>query len=56
MSRSDLADERRNVVGRCFSRLKQRCDQATRYAKRAIIYCDCLVPIAALIWLTLNDR
>jgi transposase len=42
---------RRNVVERCFTRLKQWRDLATRFAKRATIYRACLVLIAALIWL-----
>lgn len=42
----------RNVVERCFNRLKQWRDLATRYAKRASIYRACLVLIAALTWLT----
>jgi transposase len=41
----------RNVVERCFNRLKQCRDLATRYAKRASIYRACLVLIAAIIWL-----
>ena len=44
--------KRRNVVERCFNRLKQWRDLATRYAKRATIYRSCLTLIAALIWLT----
>lgn len=41
----------RNVVERCFNRLKQWRDLATRYAKRAAIYQACLQLIAAIIWL-----
>jgi transposase len=41
----------RNVVERCFNRLKHWRDLATRYAKRASIYRACLVLIAAIIWL-----
>jgi transposase len=41
----------RNVVERCFNRLKQWRDLATRYAKRATVYRGSLVLIAALIWL-----
>ncbi len=41
----------RNVVERCFNRLKQWRDLATRYAKRATIYQACLQLIAAIIWL-----
>ncbi len=43
--------ETRNVVERCFNRLKHWRDLATRYAKRASIYRACLVLIAAIIWL-----
>jgi transposase len=42
----------RNVVERCFNRLKHWRDLATRYAKRASIYKASLTLIAALIWLT----
>jgi transposase len=42
----------RNVVERCFNRLKHWRDLATRYAKRASIYRASLTIIAALIWLT----
>jgi transposase len=45
------AYKQRNVVERCFNRLKQWRDLATRYAKRAAIYRASLVLIAALIWL-----
>ncbi len=43
---------RRNVVERCFNRLKTWRDLATRYAKRASIYQGSLTLIAAIIWLT----
>jgi transposase len=43
--------KRRNVVERCFNRLKQWRDLATRFAKRASIYRACLVIAAAMIWL-----
>ena len=43
---------RRNVVERCFNRLKHWRDLATRFAKRASIYQASLTIIAALIWLT----
>jgi transposase len=43
---------RRNVVERCFNRLKHWRDLATRYAKRASIYRASLLLIAAIIWLT----
>ncbi|MEU4818263.1 MULTISPECIES: IS5 family transposase [Micromonospora] len=42
---------KRNVVERCFNRLKQWRDLATRYAKRASLYRAGLVLIAAVIWL-----
>jgi len=42
----------RNVVERCFNRLKQWRDLATRYAKRASIYQASLTLIAAIIWLS----
>ncbi|MEU8389047.1 IS5 family transposase [Micromonospora sp. NPDC048843] len=42
---------KRNVVERCFNRLKQWRDLATRYAKRASLYRAGLVLIAAIIWL-----
>jgi transposase len=44
--------KQRNVVERCFGRLKQWRDLATRFAKRAAIYRSCLVLISALIWLS----
>ncbi|PPA60436.1 transposase [Micromonospora chalcea] len=43
--------KKRNVVERCFNRLKQWRDLATRYAKRASLYRAGLVLIAAVIWL-----
>ena len=42
----------RNVVERCFNRLKHWRDLATRYAKRASIYRSSLLLIAAVIWLS----
>ncbi|RAN92189.1 hypothetical protein GAR06_06146 [Micromonospora saelicesensis] len=42
---------KRNVVERCFNRLKQWRDLATRYAKGASLYRASLVLIAAIIWL-----
>jgi transposase len=45
------AYRQRNVVERCFNRLKHWRDLATRYAKRASIYHACLLLIAAIIWL-----
>ena len=41
----------RNVVERCFNRLKQWRALATRYAKRATLYRSSLLIVAALIWL-----
>jgi transposase len=38
-------------VERCFNRLKQWRDLATRYAKRACLYRASLALIAAIIWL-----
>lgn len=46
------AYRQRNVVERCFNRLKQWRDLATRYTKRATIYRASLVLIAALTQLT----
>jgi transposase len=46
-----LLYKERNVVERCFGRLKQYRDLATRYVKRAVIYRGSLVLIGALIWL-----
>ncbi|GII23841.1 IS5 family transposase [Planosporangium mesophilum] len=43
--------KQRNVVERCFNRLKQWRDPATRFAKRASSYRASLVLIAAVIWL-----
>ena len=43
--------KKRNVAKRCFNRLKQWRDLATRYAKRASLYRASLVLIAAVIWL-----
>jgi transposase len=42
----------RNVVERCFNRLKQWRDLATRFAKRAAIYRAGLLLIATIIWLS----
>jgi transposase len=41
----------RNVVERCFNRLKQWRDLATRYAKRATLYRAALTIAAIMIWL-----
>ena len=41
----------RNVVERCFNRLKQFRDLATRYAKRAVYYRAELVIVATILWL-----
>ena len=42
---------RRNVVERCFNRLKQFRDLATRYAKRVAYYRSELVIAAMILWL-----
>lgn len=42
---------RRNVVERCFNRLKQFRDLATRYAKRAAYYRSELLIAATILWL-----
>jgi transposase len=41
----------RNVVERCFNRLKQFLDLATRYAKRAAYYRAEMVIAAIVLWL-----
>lgn len=41
----------RNVVERCFNRLKQFRDLATRYAKRAAYYQAELTIAAIILWL-----
>ena len=41
----------RNVVERCFNRLKQFRDLATRYAKRAAYYRAELILAAIVLWL-----
>jgi transposase len=43
--------KRRNVVERCFNRLKQFRDLATRYAKRAAYYRSELIIAATILWL-----
>lgn len=43
--------KQRNVVERCFSRLKQFRDLATRYAKRAVYYQAELTLAAIVLWL-----
>ena len=50
--------KRRNVVERCFNRLKQFRDLATRYAKRAAYYHAELTIAAIILWLRtdLQDR
>ena len=49
LTRSSTAG--RNVVERCFDRLKQFRDLATRYAKRAA-YCRAEIIIASIVlWL-----
>ena len=46
-----LVYRRRNVVERCFNRLKQWRDLATRYAKRLAYYRAELVIAAMILWL-----
>ena len=41
----------RNVVERCFNRLKQFRDLATRYAKRAAYYRSELIIASIVLWL-----
>ncbi len=43
--------KQRNVVERCFSRLKQFRDLATRYAKRVAYYQAELTIAAIILWL-----
>jgi transposase len=43
--------KQRNVVERCFNRLKQFRDLATRYAKRAAYYQAALTIAALILWL-----
>ena len=43
--------KQRNVVERCFNRLKQFRDLATRYAKRAAYYQAELTITAIVLWL-----
>lgn len=45
------AYKQRNVVERCFNRLKQFRDLATRYAKRAAYYQAELTIAAIILWL-----
>ncbi len=45
------AYKQRNVVERCFNRLKQFRDLATRYAKRAVYYQAELTIAAIILWL-----
>jgi transposase len=45
------AYRQRNVVERCFNRLKQNRALATRYAKRAALYRALVVIAAIRIWL-----
>jgi transposase len=45
------AYKQRNVVERCFNRLKQFRDLATRYAKRAAYWRSELILAAAILWL-----
>jgi transposase len=46
-----VSNKKRNVVERCFNRLKQWRNLATRYTKRASLYRTSLILIAAAIWL-----
>jgi transposase len=46
----------RNVVERCFNRLKQFRDLATRYAKRAAYYRAELILAAIVLWLRQDPR
>ena len=43
--------EQRNVVERCFNRLKQFRALATRYAKRAAYYRATLLLVSTVLWL-----
>ena len=43
--------KQRNVVERCFNRLKQFRALATRYAKRAVYYRATLLLVSAVLWL-----
>lgn len=43
--------KQRNVVERCFNRLKQFRDLSTRYAKRAAYYCAEVTIAAIILWL-----
>ena len=43
--------KQRNVVERCFNRLKQFRALATRYAKRAAYYRASLLLVSAVLWL-----
>ncbi|SNS95887.1 Transposase [Geodermatophilus pulveris] len=44
--------KQRNVVERCFNRLKQFRALATRYAKRAAFYRAILLLVSAVLWLS----
>jgi transposase len=44
--------KQRNVVERCFNRLKQFRALATRYAKRAAYYRATLLLVSAVLWLS----
>lgn len=46
----------RNVVERCFNRLKQFRDLATRYAKRAAYYRSELIIAATILWLRQDSQ
>jgi transposase len=49
-SRAEIYKQR-NVVERCFNRLKQFRDLATRYAKRVAYYQAELTIAAIILWL-----
>ena len=46
----------RNVVERCFNRLKQFRDLATRYAKRAAYYRSEILIAAIVLWLRQDSQ
>lgn len=46
----------RNVVERCFNRLKQFRDLATRYAKRAAYYRAEIIIAATVLWLRQHSQ
>jgi transposase len=48
--------KKRNVVERCFNRLKQFRDLSTRYAKRAAYYAAELTIAAIILWLRRDSQ